>query len=310
MKKSLFVSTLFACAFLYGHVVDPGEDSADDFNNDEFWNKDNYEEREELGFKIYVYKETLESDPDKTEAAYDIVVWGLTYMRHRMYVATFDKLADAGVKIIINDLGDNGGANYHPDYLGWSEFRRKSITFAKLEGSIKHIHWYPGVLIHEIAHAFHDLFLPNGFDNEVIIEWYDKAVASGKYEAVNTTYSSFRSGREKKRAYALTNEREFFAEMSEALWLRNNYEPFTIFEVFNDKTLTGWCEDDMSVSVHCQTNPNYRYNPVWNAWWRYGGPHETIWFYETLDQDEDTNTWVELTEDDPEPTPFWLDLDI
>ena len=81
----------------------------------------------------------------------------------------------------------------------------------------------PWVLLHELAHAYHHRVL--GFDDPAIIEAYEKAVASGRYESVLHI-----SGR-RQRHYALENAREFFAEMSEAYFGTNDFYPFVRAEL-------------------------------------------------------------------------------
>ena len=76
----------------------------------------------------------------------------------------------------------------------------------------------PFLVLHEMSHAYHDVVL--GFDNGIVKWAFDLAVASHQYESVR------RNGR-MERAYALTNDREYFAEVSSSYWGRNDYYPFT-----------------------------------------------------------------------------------
>ena len=71
---------------------------------------------------------------------------------------------------------------------------------------------------HELAHAYHDQVL--GFEEPRILAAWKKFVASGKYESVKHV-----SGR-MVRHYALTDQKEFFAEMSESYFGRNDFYPF------------------------------------------------------------------------------------
>ena len=73
----------------------------------------------------------------------------------------------------------------------------------------------PAVMLHELAHAYHDRVL--GFAYGPIRKAWDKIVASKKYEKVLHI-----RGR-KVRHYALTNHKEFFAEMSEAFFDTNDF---------------------------------------------------------------------------------------
>ena len=82
---------------------------------------------------------------------------------------------------------------------------------------------HPAVVLHELAHGYHDQFL--GFDEPRIIEAYEKAKASGTYENV-LLYNGRRA-----RHYALTNHKEYFAEGTEAFFYRNDFYPFVRAEL-------------------------------------------------------------------------------
>ena len=71
-----------------------------------------------------------------------------------------------------------------------------------------------GVLLHEMCHAFHDQHCPNGFENKLVRDAYNKAMVSGKYDAVAVHGQQGLNGLTK--AYACTNCMEFFAELSVA----------------------------------------------------------------------------------------------
>jgi hypothetical protein len=75
------------------------------------------------------------------------------------------------------------------------------------------------MVLHELAHAYH--FLVLGERHPEIAAAYRQAVASRSYESVDY----FGGG--KRRAYALVDEKEYFAELSEAYFCRNDYYPFT-----------------------------------------------------------------------------------
>ena len=81
----------------------------------------------------------------------------------------------------------------------------------------------PAVMLHELAHAYHDRVL--GFNYGPIRQAWDKIVASKKYEKVLHI-----RGRQ-TRHYALTNHKEFFAEMSEAFFDTNDFYPFVRAEL-------------------------------------------------------------------------------
>ena len=76
----------------------------------------------------------------------------------------------------------------------------------------------PWMVLHELAHGYHKRVL--GDNHAGIKRCYERAKASGKYESV------LRAGK-RERHYALNNEKEYFAEATEAYFGRNDFQPFT-----------------------------------------------------------------------------------
>lgn len=77
----------------------------------------------------------------------------------------------------------------------------------------------PWAVLHEFAHFYHLLVL--GADNAAILDAYHHAEAQHLYERVEHYDGRL------VRAYALTNEKEYFAELTEAYFGRSDYYPFT-----------------------------------------------------------------------------------
>ena len=82
----------------------------------------------------------------------------------------------------------------------------------------------PNFALHELAHAYHDRFLPDGFDNAEIRAAHEAALARGTYDQVPRRDAG--GGVRLDRAYALTNPMEYFAETTEAYFSRNDFFPF------------------------------------------------------------------------------------
>ena len=110
---------------------------------------------------------------------------------------------------------------YHPS-LKW--LKDHSMNPAKVNGvqfSADHLHEsekQPAMVLHEFAHAFLDRFV--GVEDERIVTAFKNACASGRYDMVDTVYKI------KQRAYALENQMEFFAELSESYFWENDYYPY------------------------------------------------------------------------------------
>jgi hypothetical protein len=82
---------------------------------------------------------------------------------------------------------------------------------------------HPYVVLHELAHAYHDQVL--SFDREDIIAAYNDAEAAGIYDEV-LLYTG-----QKVRHYGMTNHKEYFAESTEAYLGVNDFYPFVRAEL-------------------------------------------------------------------------------
>jgi dipeptidyl-peptidase-4 len=82
---------------------------------------------------------------------------------------------------------------------------------------------HPYVVLHELAHAYHDQLL--SFDNPEIVSAYEKAKESGTYEKV-----LLHTGDE-VRHYGMNNQMEYFAEATEAYFGVNDFYPFVRAEL-------------------------------------------------------------------------------
>lgn len=85
----------------------------------------------------------------------------------------------------------------------------------------------PFAILHELAHSYHDQVL--GFDNADIVAAYGKFKQSGKYNSVLHI-----SGKMLPH-YALTDQKEFFAEMTETYFGANDFYPFNSAELRRDE---------------------------------------------------------------------------
>ncbi len=126
--------------------------------------------------------------------------------------------------------GTLGNMQYHPD-RGWLLANKHDPRL------VKHVHipqakelydphmWakHPYVVLHELAHAYHDQVL--SFDHAEAIAAYDNAKEKKLYEEV-LLYTG-----QKVRHYGLTNHKEYFAESTEAYFGVNDFYPFVRAEL-------------------------------------------------------------------------------
>jgi len=118
-----------------------------------------------------------------------------------------------------------GSMQYHPS-IGWLKShghdprlaKKVHIPRAKALLSRQQMIKHPAVVLHELAHAYHDQIL--SFDNPRIINVFKKAKDAGIYEK-SLLYTGKRV-----RHYGLSNHKEYFAEGTEAYFYRNDFYPF------------------------------------------------------------------------------------
>jgi len=106
------------------------------------------------------------------------------------------------------DDGPNDRAQYHPspDWLkkhGFNPEKAKGVEIGNAARFVKTAIEQPSMVLHELAHAYHDQVLR--FDHPGIRKAYDDARAGGAYESV------LRISGSKERHYALTDPQEYFA---------------------------------------------------------------------------------------------------
>jgi hypothetical protein len=119
----------------------------------------------------------------------------------------------------------HAGAEFHVSrtWLEQNGYNPAKAGGIEISNSLNFLNWsraeQPCMVLHELAHAYH--FLVLGERHPEIAAAYRQAVERKSYESVDF----FGGG--KRRAYALVDEKEYFAELSEAYFGRNDYYPFT-----------------------------------------------------------------------------------
>ncbi|MCY3541889.1 MAG: hypothetical protein OXH31_08310 [Gammaproteobacteria bacterium] len=104
-------------------------------------------------------------------------------------------------KVYYSTLASTDGSN-----------RKLGQVTIRCYSSFVHEYPYKGIVLHELAHAWHDLFVPNGFENYKIKTQY-----KWSKECLHPQHKS----------YWKTNAGEFFAEMSCSFFFRSRDVPHT-----------------------------------------------------------------------------------
>lgn len=122
------------------------------------------------------------------------------------------------------------GMQYHPG-RGWligqglDSHLVKHVHIPQAGELLKQSVWakHPYVILHELAHAYHDQVLD--FDNPKFVAAFDEAKENGIYDKV-LLYTG-----QNVRHYALSNHKEYFAEMTESYLGVNDFYPFVRAEL-------------------------------------------------------------------------------
>lgn len=127
--------------------------------------------------------------------------------------------------------GTGPKAEYHPNE-GWlrqngrDPLMAKNVEFTNAAIFEKECRRMPAFVLHELAHAYHDRVLHH---NAEIAAAYEAAKARGGYESVRRRDAEGRVTLD--RAYAMANDREYFAETTEAYFGQNDFFPFDSTEL-------------------------------------------------------------------------------
>ena len=119
---------------------------------------------------------------------------------------------------------------YHPD-AGWlrehgmNPEKARCVELANARNFLDWTEDQPWMVLHELAHAYHDQALEGGFDNAEVRAAFDRAMKAKLYDSVLQI-----RGKDEK-AYATTNPMEYFAEASEAFLGTNDFYPFVRAEL-------------------------------------------------------------------------------
>lgn len=187
-------------------------------------------ERDIEGWTVHIDQRLLDGT-DK-----DLGTHALRILANRLYdiklVVPADKVARLQkVPIWIDRThGKLRPAQYHPS-VGWLKGNGYSPKLAKCVhipnaadfASVHHQSIQPWSVLHELAHAYHDQVLD--FDNAEIRAAWERFRDSGKYVSV------LHINGKKTKHYALTNPKEFFAEMTESYFGQNDFFPFNRAEL-------------------------------------------------------------------------------
>ena len=182
------------------------------------------------GWTIHISRDLLATNGDATAKALELLQTQLEEIVRVVPKDAVVKLQQVPLYFSPEYSAVKPRAEYHPDTTWLSENGRdpamaKGVEFTNVRIFAAETRRMPNFALHELAHAYHDRYLPEGHDNLAIKAAYEKAKAGGKYDRVERQDAE--GHKRLDRAYALTNPMEYFAETTEAFFSRNDFFPFT-----------------------------------------------------------------------------------
>ncbi len=191
-----------------------------------------HEKRQIEGWTVYIDKSFLEGEHQQTgDQVLRILGQRLHQIKLRLPAGPVAKMQE--VPIYIDRAHPLGNAHYHPE-VDWLEERgydpalAQAVHLTHAGGLIGEASrpYSTSVILHELAHAYHDLVL--GFDHHEILAGYRKFCDSRKFDEVDLL-----SGHRRPH-YGLTDHKEYFAEMTETFFVGNSHYPFNHFQLYHE----------------------------------------------------------------------------
>lgn len=243
MKQFITILICALCMSSTAHVLDNNiaitEPLAESDTDEE------YHRYEILGWTVHVSAEDASDQPEKTENA-------LWYMRSKLQTI-IEVLPLNKVKLLrrvefwINDDWEEddeicGIACYVPEnYYGvdFYEDRAGAVIFRDMD-YIRDTAWCcaGSAVLHELAHAYHDQFLEDGFSNSEIEDVFEDAKDSGDYDSNQVMYPWWDD--QYVEHYGMTNAREFYATMTQTFFLKYYTYPHTVRDLYKHDRSAYW----------------------------------------------------------------------
>jgi len=188
-----------------------------------------YEERSIEGWTIVLNKNFAKEHPDLCRRTLKLLRFQLYQIPRKVPAEAVKKLRKVHIWVELAEPHHPCMA-YHPG-VGWlkdhdmNPDKVKCVELANAENFLEWTKAQPWMVLHELAHAYHHQFLKDGFDNAELLAAFQGVKAEKNYESV------LRINGRNDRAYALTNQMEYFAETSEAYFGTNDFYPYVRSEL-------------------------------------------------------------------------------
>lgn len=191
-------------------------------------------ERRIEGFQVQIDERLLPGGSDEEVGRVSLLFLAAKLTEVRLVVpeGRLDRLRQVTI-VLDATCGELRAMQYHPsgDWLeehGYPRDLEKCVHLPRAAevATRRNVNEQPWVVLHELAHAYHDQVL--GFDEPRILAAWQAFKADGRGQSTLLFDGS------RTKHYGLTDHKEFFAEMTEAYFGSNDFQPFNRAELMND----------------------------------------------------------------------------
>lgn len=182
-----------------------------------------FHDRTIAGWPVRVSDSLIREQKEKTERALKLLEEQLNTIVEVLPVEVVSQLRAVPIWMSSAYKGVRPTAEYHPSGAWLKRVGRhpelvQCVELTNIAIFEKEHRRMPMMILHELAHAYHDQVL--GFSHPQVKATYELAAASGIYESVQ------RNNGKTERAYGMKNHKEYFAESTEAYFGTNDFYPF------------------------------------------------------------------------------------
>ncbi len=186
--------------------------------------------RDIRGWTLRIDERLIAKDAAMVEKAVVLLDAQLAKVERLIPAKAVERLRSVPINFTQPYVSGRGTAEYHGGLAWVKQVGReialaKAIEFTNVDRLEPEIRRMPVLVLHELAHAYHDQVVPGGYQNPDILTAYRQAKAAGTYDAVKR-WTGEKFVDKPTKAYAMTNQMEYFAETTEAYFDRNDMEPF------------------------------------------------------------------------------------
>lgn len=192
-----------------------------------------YQQKIVQGWNVYISDRLLREHKAVVTAAMPLLEKQLVEIIRVVPGPAVEKLKETFIFFTLPAHGEKGTAEYHDD-AGWLRDNGRDPAMAKgvqvsdVADFAKETDRMPAFILHELAHSYHDKVLK--WEQPAIVAAYEHAKAAKLYDRVECWHGT---GTPKtfQRAYAMTDHKEYFAELTESFFVRNDFFPFNRAEL-------------------------------------------------------------------------------